>query len=434
MKRNGGLVSKMTRLLKGGFFHILVGNVLNKAISMVSSIAIVRLVDKAEYAYISYADNIYSYGTLVLGLGLPLALLKFCTKEDENKLNSLYIRYAVSRGGLFQLIVSLVLCISITIIDVPYISARTYMWAMVLYPVLAFLSEVIACYLRTQYLNNQYALSGIIQSVLVCILGITIVIFLGSIGLIIARYIAIVAVVILFGYRIYRELRRNAINSQRLSIEQKRSFLKMGISLMIANLFSSMMPINETFLVNNIIRDEIITANYKVAGLFPQMLLLISGAVTVYFFPIISQMSDWVKIKSKIIRIGLINFFFILGLTLIGMLLTPIAIRILYGTRYEDAIPITYLLWIMRAMNCCVRMVPINMLPAIGKTRFNAVTAALSCVAQTIIDYFLIKFIGVNGAAIGAIIVYFVSGISYWVYLIYICNREICSQKKGLSK
>ena len=96
MKRNGGLVSKMTRLLKGGFFHILVGNVLNKAISMVSSIAIVRLVDKAEYAYISYADNIYSYGTLVLGLGLPLALLKFCTKEDENKLNSLYIRYAVS--------------------------------------------------------------------------------------------------------------------------------------------------------------------------------------------------------------------------------------------------------------------------------------------------------------------------------------------------
>lgn len=48
MKRNGGLVSKMTRLLKGGFFHILVGNVLNKAISMVSSIAIVRLVDKAR--------------------------------------------------------------------------------------------------------------------------------------------------------------------------------------------------------------------------------------------------------------------------------------------------------------------------------------------------------------------------------------------------
>ena len=428
------IAKKMSLLLKGGFFHILIGNVLNKAIAMVSSIAIARLVEKTEYAYLSYADNIYSYGTLVSGLGLSLAILKFCTKKDEDSLNSAYLNYAFTRGGLFQICVAFVMCILVTLIDIPYPRARVFMWAMVFYPLFTYFSETIACFLRTQYMNKEYAMLGILQSLLVCVLGIAFVLLLDTMGLIVARYVAVICVVILFGYQVIRIIRENHDNSVKLSKNQKISFLKMGLSLMIANLFSSMMPINEAFLVNNIIKDEVVTANFKVAGFFPQMLLLVSGAVTVYYFPIIAQMTDWKEIKSKIFKIGIINFFFMLLLVVCGMILTPSAIRILYGSRYEDAIPLTYLLWIMRAMNCCIRMVPINMLPAIGKTRFNAITAVLSCIIQTIIDYFLIMKIGVNGAAIGAIIVYLFSGIAYWIYLTITCNKAIVLQESGGAK
>ena len=51
------VISKIKGLLKGGFFHIFLGNTLVKMIAFVSSIVIVRLVDKNEYAYLTYADN-----------------------------------------------------------------------------------------------------------------------------------------------------------------------------------------------------------------------------------------------------------------------------------------------------------------------------------------------------------------------------------------
>ena len=47
------LKNGLLRLIKGGFFHILTGNFLNKAISMVSGIVIARLVDKSSYACLS---------------------------------------------------------------------------------------------------------------------------------------------------------------------------------------------------------------------------------------------------------------------------------------------------------------------------------------------------------------------------------------------
>ena len=95
--------SGLLGLLRGGFFHILTGNFLNKAISMVSGIVIARLVDKSSYAYLSYADNIYSYIALATGLGLPNALLKFCSADNDKSLNLAYIKYTYKVGGAYEL-------------------------------------------------------------------------------------------------------------------------------------------------------------------------------------------------------------------------------------------------------------------------------------------------------------------------------------------
>lgn len=82
------LVKKGKHLIKGGFLHILVGNTLNKMIAFISSIVIVRLVEKAEYGNLSYADNLYAYINLFAGLGVSAALLKFCgpnISKSENR-------------------------------------------------------------------------------------------------------------------------------------------------------------------------------------------------------------------------------------------------------------------------------------------------------------------------------------------------------------
>ena len=72
----GIIKEKLQGLLQGGFFHIFVGNTLVKMIGFISSIVIVRLVDKNDYAYLSYADNLYTYVISFAGLGMTSSILK----------------------------------------------------------------------------------------------------------------------------------------------------------------------------------------------------------------------------------------------------------------------------------------------------------------------------------------------------------------------
>lgn len=414
---------RLAALIKGGFLHILTGSILSKAITMLSGIVIARMIDKSEYAYLSYADNLYAYLPLLTGLGLSSALLKYCGVKNDMYHEKAYFSYAATYGTAFELTISLLLCIAVTFVDIPYPRARMYMWMLCLYPPLSHLYSVLAMYIRTQYENRRYALGGIMQSVAVCIFSIVFLLVFGITGIVAARYAATLLVLVYLGVFVHRKFK--GVSKATLSKEERKRFLGMGLSLMTANLFSGMMPINEAFLVNNIIKDEIITANFRVAGMFPSMLLLFAGALTVYYFPIVSQMTDWAAIRKSIIHIGIFAFVFLGVIAAIGVVLTPLTIRLLYGEKYLDAIPMTYMLWGMRAMNCCIRIVPMNLLPAIGKTKFNAWVTGISCLVQIAIDYCMINAIGILGVAWGAIIVYGISGAASWIYILRACKKNI---------
>lgn len=422
---------KIKQLIKDGFLHILTGSFLGRAITMVSSIVVARLVDKTEYAYVSYADNLYTYIGLVAGLGLASALLKFCASNNSSGRDISFVKLSFLWGGSTQFLVSLLMCIVITFVDIPFPQARKYIWALLLYQPLYFLYDTLACYVRTRRENKRYANAGIIMSACLCIFSIVLLLIVGTMGLIYARYIAVIAVFIYLGVFVYRYFA--GIEAVPIDQTEKKSFLAMGLSLMAARMFSEMMPANETFLVNQLIKDEIVTANFRIAGVFPQLLQLVASSVNIYFFPVVAQMTDWREIKKKLISIGTFNFGFVLFAAIVGAVLNPFAIKLLYGQKYVDAIPMTYMLWAMKAMNGCVRMFPMNMLPALGRTKFNLCMAAGSCVVQTFLDYFFIKKLGVYGIAIGTTLVYALSGIAYWWYLMKVCREEQSKQKNDLA-
>lgn len=418
----GLIIRAIKNLFTKGFFHILTGNFLNKAISMISSIVVVRLVDKVVYADFAYSDNLYSYIALASGLGMSNALLKFCSASQDKETDLAYLSYAMKIGGGFELIAALLLCILVTFIEIPYHGARLFAWAFLLYPFMDYFVVSGTIYMRTQLENKKYAYLGVVKALLMCSLTITCVLIFGTFGIIPARYLA---VLITSTYVVYYYLKifKNK-KAHRLTQEQKKRFLKVGLSLGVAGFFSGIMPINESFLVNNIIKDPIITSNFRVAGLLPQLLFLVSGAITVYYFPIVARMKDTKQIKKSVLRVALVNAVIILALTALGILLTPLTIRILYGDKYVDSVQISYLLWIMRASNCVIRMVPINMLPAIGKTKFNLYMSIISCFLQCVIDYYCIQSFGINGVAIGATIVYILSGVAYWLYFLHCCKAK----------
>ncbi len=417
-------MKKAKHLIEDGFIHILFGNTLNKMIAFISSVVIVRLVEKVEYGYLSYVDNLYAYINLFSGLGLSSAILKFCGPNISKSENRYFFSIALKYGSLFQILLSVCLILYVVIFDIPFPNARYLIYLSFLYPTLTYIITTIQNYVRSQLQNKLYAKMGIIQTVIVFIGSIMFTLLSGVSGVIYARYIAII-----FAILIGLSFVRSDLNGVHINIDipnkKKRDFFKMALSLMIANLFSMIMPINEMFIINNLIQDEIVTATYKVAILIPSQLSFVVNSIVIYTFPKIAQLSDDKSLAYKNIKqIGVFTAGIIISITIIGYMLNPFIITTIYGTRYSDAINLSKIFWIVYSINASFRIIPMNMLPALGITTFNAIISVISCIVHAIMDYYFILHFGMMGAAYAVIIVYVISGCAYWLFLYRTCIKS----------
>lgn len=137
--------SKLNGLIKGGFFHIFVGNTLVKMIAFVSSIVIVRLVDKTDYAYLTYADNLYNYVVSFAGLGMTSSILKYCAAADTEQEDRAYFEFAMKYGTLFEAILSLIVVLYVALTSIPFPNARSvYMyWCFILFLIIYWLQYLV---------------------------------------------------------------------------------------------------------------------------------------------------------------------------------------------------------------------------------------------------------------------------------------------------
>ena len=407
-------VNKMRELYKGGFFHIILGGMLSKMIAFISSIVIVRLVDKEAYAALAYADNIYSYITLVAGLGMASAVLKFAIGEKEK--NYVFYRFSFLWGSLFQIVLLIAVCIVIGFINIPFQGTKALLYLLIPYGLLYYWGSLIQSFFRTEFQNERYAKFSFLQVFLTFVLSIIGVLNIGIAGVPLARAGALIAAILLYGKNFFSVLVRKISNIKLTNIE-KKSFLIMAFSLLISNVFSMIMPLNESFLVNNLIADEVITANYKVANLIPSQLAFVTSSIVIYYFPIIAKESGRAAVWKKAVSIGKWVGALIGVISIVGIVITPIILQIVYGDQYSDARLISRMLWIAYGLNAGFRMFPMNVLPAIGCTKYNVIISGASCVVHFILDYIFIQNWGIYGVVYATGLVYLGTGFLYWYYL-----------------
>ena len=409
--------------IKGGIIYILSGNILSKAISMVASIIVARVLTKELYAYYSYMTNIYSYVELLNGLELSGALLVLCSKTDNDAMNKSYYLFSMKIGGMIQLVVSFILCIVVLFASITYPEAKRYFLMYLLVPVLTVIINNNQSVLRAYRKNKIFSITGIIKASIFVVFSIALIPTLKVEGIIISTYLACIAAILFGGRFCYKKM--NDVEAVPLTIQEKKNFLLISLSLFVASFFSYLMPLNETLLVNTIIADEITTANFRVAGLIPAQLSLISGAICVYFYPIIARIKDGADAWKKLKKIELYTASLIFLAAFLGIVLTPLLIRILYGEKYMDSIYLSRVLWIMRMVGCAFRVVPMTFLPALGDTKFNLYFSPLFCIFHVILDYYMILNYGIDGVAFASIITYILTAILAWAYL-----RRFCFTKK----
>ena len=316
-------------------------------------------------------------------------------------------------GTLFQVVLLVLISIVVSKVDVPFKETSALLYSLLPYGFLYYWALLLQSFFRTELKNNRYAQFSFLQILLVFILTVLGIKIAGVGAVPFARTIALVLVIAVYGRPFFQRVWH--ANLQRLEKSEIRGF--MAISLLVSNIFSMIMPLNETFLVNNMIADEVATANYKVANLIPSQLPFVTSSIVIYFFPILAKEQDKKKVWDSAKQVGRNIFLLITFISLVGFIITPFLIRFVYGSKYDDARVISGMLWIVYGLNAGMRMMPMNILPAVGCVRYNVILSMFSCIIHLVLDYIFIKNLGVYGAAFATGIVYLVSGVLYWYYL-----------------
>lgn len=415
IQKSQKLKEKLKELFRKGFFHVFIGNTLVKMIAFISSIVVVRLVNKQDYAYLAYADNLYNYVIAYAGMGMSSAILKYCATAKKKSTDKAYFLFAMKYGTLFQSILVLFVMAYVTFFEIPFPEAKGMVYVLCLYPIFMNVLNTIMNYCRAHANNKLFANMSVVQTTIIFIGSVMFVVIIGVKGIAIARYLAI-GTAILLAYKFLKKQLQGE-RAQKLSFQEKKEFIVMSLSLMISSLFSLIMPMNEMTLINELLRDEIITANYKVAILIPGQLSFVTQSIIIYYFTIIAKMEDKEEIWKLSKKVGLVSSALIGGITVLGIILGPFVIRMAYGNRYEDAIILSNVFWIVNAINASVRMIPMNFLPAIGIAKFNAIVAGISCAVHVLLTYMAIQVWGIWGAGVATGIVYLGSAVVYWGYL-----------------
>lgn len=409
------IVKKVQQLFKGGFFHIFIGSILVKLIAFFSSIVIVRMVDKSAYAYLAYADNLYNYALAFAGLGMPSAICKYCAVAKSKDEDRAYLEFALKYGTIFQILTSCIVVLYVNYFDIAFPEAKGIIYVLFFYPIVSNILSTLMGYVRAHENNKLYSKMAVIQTLFIFVGSVVFVNLWGIMGIAGARYIAII---IACGAA-FKFIRQEIEGSRETKLlkKQKIDFLAMSVSLMVANLFTLIIPMNEMTLVSELLRSEIMTANYKVATMIPSQLVFITQSIVIYYFTIIAKMSDKKQIWKLSKKVGVVTVGIVMAVCLVGILSSPLIIRSVYGNQYADAIRLSSIFWVVYGINASIRVLPMNFLPAIGVAKFNAVVSIITCGVHIVLTYCFISTWGVWGAGISAAIVYSVSAIAYWWYL-----------------
>ena len=409
---------KIRKLFNTGFFHIFGSSVVNKVITFMSSVVLVRILSKVEYGGFTYAWNIYSIILLLNGMGMDSAVLQLASEKSGNvKYGRNISRYGIKFGLRFDAILSLL------ILGIGFFAPLKIAKAKNLLPVLAFLPQLQLVYqistasLRSQKRNKEFARLSVINTALVFIFSVLLAFLFREKGLIVSYYFSYLLSSIVglrfCGYKV-TDNRSNAITKEDRSILLKIAFISM-----VNNSLSQLMYLLDIFVLGIVDPRETILASYKVASMIPSALTFIPVALVTYIYPYFAehnQNGEWClkKYKQVLLGLGILNFI-VSGILFLG---APLVIRLLYGIEYLDAVPVFRILSLNYFISGTFRTLSGNLLVTQRKLRFNLLVAIISSSTNIIADFFFVQKWGAMGAAYATVLVVVVSSILSTTYLI----------------
>lgn len=416
-------IAKIKKLFQTGFFHIFGSSVINKIITFLSSVVLVRILTKEEYGSFAYAFNIYNIILLFNALGMESASLQMASEKsgDEEYVNKIYA-YAARFGILFDFLLIGVLLGIAFFAPLKIKNAKYILVLLCCLPIVQFLYGELTALLRTQKRNKEFGKISNINSIFYFLISAVGALIFREYGMILGHYIAYIASVLIgcVAFKVHIPIKK-----VELLPKDKKAIFSIAIVSMCNNGLSHLLYLLDMFVLGLVDPTEAVLASYKVATMIPTALAFIPASLVIYIYPMFAEHHNdkkWClkRYKQIVCGFGAFNA----GLSVILFILGPTIIRIFYGQDYMDAISVFRILVVNYFISGTFRTLSGNLLVTQRKLKFNLLVAIVSGIVNIIADFLFIQWWGSVGAAIATVLVVLVSSVMSTGYLIYVLKKE----------
>ena len=413
----------ISRIIETGFFHVFGSSVINRIITFLSSIVMVRILTKEEYGVFTNAWNIYSIIILLNGLGVASAVLQMCSEHSGDEEYARRICGYASRFGLtFDILIAIALLLIGTFVPLTIEGTGRLLQMICLLPMLRLLFDLIVSHLRSQKRNHDFAKLNIIDSIVVFAVSATGALLYREMGMILGYYVAYLVSIVL-GFVWFRVQLFQKTNP--LTKAERKTVRGISFVSMCNNGLSQLLYLLDIFVLSIVDPQETILADYRVATIIPSALPFIPYALINYIYPYFAQHKDdgvWCmrRYKQVLLCLGVVNLVIALGM----ICLAPWTIRLIFGAEYLDVVPIFRLLSVNYFISGTFRILSGNLLVTQRKLKFNLFVAILSGLVNVVADFLFITWWGPMGAALATISVVLLTSVLNTVYLIYTFKKK----------
>lgn len=411
-------------LQRKGFFHIIAGSTLAKIAGFVSVFFLPRFLSKTDYGLLTYVDNIRNYVMLINGIGITNATLRYCAQEGSDEVKKGYFMASLKIGVIADIILILFTAGAYLVLPFPFEGAKYQLVLSACLPIFYFLFTDIQLLLRATFQNKRYSVYNFSYSFLLMLFQIVFALLWGVTGVMLGRYIAM-GLCILMGFLLIRDLPMMKVKAQMPSRAEMFSLIRFGIVMLVASATSLVMSYNETFIVGHILKQEEVLAEYRVASNILSLSLFLLEALLVFILPyFIQHINDkqwiWQSYKKLFVVNGIVMSIVHLGLFIFAKLF----LLIFAGKEYLDAVGLVRMFLVASWIQAVFRGISGNILAVTGEEKFNLKINVVFVVVHAVIDVIAVKTLGIYGAAIALIVVYFLSGLIMNLHLRNICRIQ----------
>ncbi|MGV0922254.1 oligosaccharide flippase family protein [Empedobacter tilapiae] len=399
------LVKFIQSFLQNNGFYVFLSFVIEKLVMLINIIFIVKMIPQDEFGRITLIASVLAFMSPWSGFGSLQVLMKFGSSEKDEEVRQNLSRILLRNGIIYQFF----LCLFFLVIANFYaLKFEQLEWIILLFAIRLF-GSFFQSHLTINYRingdNKKFALLNMLINCFGLLFTFILTMNYGAIGYMIS--LAITPFISLLFYN--RKLIKNATNQ--LTKLNWKAMWKYGRMESLAYFASELLFSIDIAMIALFMSDKDI-ALYKVAIILPMNLLFIPTILFQTDFPRIIQNCENKNFLKFYIKSYYKLFIPIVFVILIGsFFLKDWLIKLFFNESYLSGNTIFFIATIAVSLAMLFRVLYLNLFSAAGLFNYSVRISIISIITLIISDAILIPFYQLNGAAIGFLLMFTISGL-----------------------